>query len=143
VPFDSMSFLDCRMTGTPRMTEQQPLNGLRILVAEDNVFAAMELEATLLSCGCRPVGPAATVDQALRLARDEALDGAVLDVNLRDRPVFPVADELIKRGVQIIFATGYDDGYAFPDHLAGCARLRKPYFEHELKRRLVQTFVDG
>jgi hypothetical protein len=78
----------------------------------------MELEQTLKDCGCRPVGPAATVDQALRLARDEALDGAVLDVNLRDKPVAPVADELIRRGVQIIFATGYDDGYAFPEHCA-------------------------
>jgi CheY-like chemotaxis protein len=131
------------MIGVRRMADQQPLDGLRILIAEDNVFAAMELEQTLKNCGCRPVGPAATVDQALRFARDEALDGAVLDVNLRDQPVFPVAEELTRRGVRVIFATGYDDGYAFPQHLAECARLRKPYFQHELKRRLMQTFADG
>jgi 2-hydroxy-6-oxonona-2,4-dienedioate hydrolase len=51
------------------MADQQLLDGLRILIAEDNVFAAMELEQTLKDCGCRPVGPAATVDQALRLDR--------------------------------------------------------------------------
>ena len=73
------------------MAGRQPLDGLRILVAEDNVLAAMELEQVLEDCGCETVGPAATVDQALRLAREERLDGAVLDVNLRDQAVFPVA----------------------------------------------------
>ncbi len=124
------------------MAEQRPrLAGLRILVAEDNLLAAMELEQTLEDCGCEVVGPVATVDEALRLARDEPLDGAVLDVNLRDRPVFPVADELARRGVRIIFATGYESSYAFPKHLNGFARLRKPYSGQELKRLLTATFA--
>ena len=123
------------------MAGRQPLDGLRILVAEDNVLAAMELEQVLGECGCETVGPAATVEQALRLAREERLDGAVLDVNLRDQPVFPVAEELVRRGVRMIFATGYEDGYVFPDHLAGYTRLRKPYAGQELKRLMVATFT--
>ncbi len=122
------------------MAGRQPLDGLRILVAEDNVLAAMELEQVLQECGCETVGPAATVDQALRLAREERLDGAVLDVNLRDQAVFPAADELARRGVRMIFATGYEDGYTFPANLAGYARLRKPYAGQELKRLLTATF---
>ena len=123
------------------MAGRQPLDGLRILVAEDNVLAAMELEQVLEECGCETVGPAATVEQALRLAREERLDGAVLDVNLRDQAVFPVADELVRRGVRMIFATGYEDGYIFPAHLARFTRLRKPYAGQELKRLMVATFT--
>jgi CheY-like chemotaxis protein len=123
------------------MKDEQPLlDGLRILVAEDNVLAAMEVEQVLKDCGCEPVGPVATVEQALRLAREERLDGAVLDVNLRDRAVFPVAEELVRRGVRMIFATGYENSYHFPEHLAGCARLRKPYSGHELRRLMSATF---
>ena len=121
--------------------QRPPLDGYRILVAEDNVLAAMELEQVLRDCGCEPVGPVATVDQALRLAREEALDGAVLDVNLRDRAVFPVAEELCRRGVRMIFATGYESSYVFPKHLASCARLRKPYSGQELKRLMTATFA--
>ena len=123
------------------MAGRQPLDGLRILVAEDNVLAAMELEQVLEDCGCETVGPAATVEQALRLAREERLDGAVLDVNLRDQAVFPVAHELARRGVRMIFATGYEDGYNFPPELAGYTRLRKPYAGQELKRLMVATFT--
>jgi CheY-like chemotaxis protein len=120
--------------------EQPPLEGLRILVAEDNVFAAMEVEQVLRDCGCEAVGPAATVGQALRLARAERLDGALLDVNLRDQLVFPVAAELIHRGVRVIFITGYQNGFNFPPCFDGVARLRKPYADHQLKRLMAATF---
>jgi len=118
-----------------------PLHGLRILIVEDNLLAAMELEHILVECSCTPVGPAATVEHALRLARDERLDGAVLDVNLRDQTVFPVADELARRGVPMIFATGYEYDYDFPPQLADRPRLRKPYAERELVRLLRATFA--
>jgi CheY-like chemotaxis protein len=120
--------------------EEAPLAGLRILVAEDNVFAAMDVERVLEDCGCETVGPAATVGEALRLARNERLDGALLDVNLREEVVFPVAEELVRRGVRLIFITGYQNAYTFPRHFEGCARLLKPYPEHQLKRLMVATF---
>jgi CheY-like chemotaxis protein len=120
--------------------KEAPLEGLRILVAEDNVFAAMEVERVLEECGCETVGPAATVGQAFRLAREERLDGALLDVNLRDEVVFPVAEELVRRAVRVIFITGYQNGYAFPRHFDGFARLLKPYPAHQLKRLMTATF---
>ena len=120
------------------MAGRQPLDGLRILVAEDNVLAAMELEQVLEECGCETVGPAATVEQALRLAREERLDGAVLDVNLRDQAVFPVADELARRGVRMIFATGYEDGYNFPARARGLHPVAQA-----LRRAGAQAAHDG
>jgi hypothetical protein len=54
--------------------------------------------------------------------------------------VFPVAEELVRRGVRVIFITGYQDGYHFPRQFEGFARLLKPYPEHQLKRLMVATF---
>lgn len=122
------------------MSEDRPLCGLRILVAEDNLLAAMEVEQTLLDLGCLPVGPVARLSHALELARSEALDGAVLDLNLRDELAFPVAEELERRGVPVIFATGYDDVDAVPEGLTGRPHLRKPYLGRELERLMIATF---
>lgn len=112
------------------------LSGLRILIAEDNLFAAMELEQTLADLGCRVVGPAAKAEQALILARNEELDGAVLDVNLRGTPAFGVAAALQERGVPVIFATGYVGGSTFPERFANHPRLSKPYFARDVERAL-------
>lgn len=122
------------------MARPSPLDGLRILIAEDNVFTALELEQMVRDFGCEPVGPVATVEEALRMARGDALDGAILDVNLRDQSIFPAAQELVRRGIPIIFASGYEDNYVFPDALAACPRLQKPFLEDELKRMAGQTF---
>lgn len=122
------------------MAQTRSLDGLRILIAEDNLFAAMELEQAVSSLGCQAVGPVARVQQALELAQEQQLDGALLDVDLRGEMVFPVADELVKRGVPVVFASGYDSGPVFPDRFAGHPRLRKPYLENEVKRMVQQAF---
>ena len=54
------------------------------------------------------VGPAATVDQALRLLAGETPDVALLDINLRGELVTPVAEELRARGVPFVLASAYD-----------------------------------
>ena len=120
---------------------QMPLQGLRILVAEDNVLAAMEVEQILREHGCEPIGPAPTVEYALHLVRVEPLDGAILDINLRDQLIFPVAAELERRGIPFIFATGYEDGSALPADLKDRPRLRKPFSERQLVQLLTSVIV--
>jgi hypothetical protein len=44
------------------MADGSALAGLRVLIAEDNLFAAMELEKVLVDLGCEPVGPVARLD---------------------------------------------------------------------------------
>lgn len=116
-------------------TSKAGLSGRRILVAEDNLFAAMELEQTLADLGCRVVGPAAKAELALALARSEPLDGAVLDVDLRGTPAFSVAAALEQRGIPVIFATAHPSG-SFPERFARHPRLSKPYFARDLARAL-------
>jgi DNA-binding response OmpR family regulator len=102
------------------------LNGLRILVVEDMFLVAEDLSDTLQGWGCDVVGPAARVDDALRLVDVEQLDGAVLDVNLGDEFCFPVAQALREKGTPFLFLTGYDMASAFPPEFEAVPRLSKP-----------------
>ena len=122
------------------MADDRPLAGLRILIVEDNLFAAMELEDTVLRLGGEPVGPVSRIDQGMDLARREPLDGALLDVDLRGELVFPLADVLESRNVAIIFASGYEPAQVFPDRFANHPRMRKPYLERELARTMTKVF---
>jgi CheY-like chemotaxis protein len=118
------------------MAERTGLEGLRILIAEDNLFAAMELEQTLLAFGCQPVGPVAGLDQAMSLALSEDLDGALLDVELQGQLVFAVAEELQRRRIPMIFASGYGTDDIFPAAFVHHPRLPKPFGEDDVRRAL-------
>jgi CheY-like chemotaxis protein len=85
------------------------VEGLRLLVVEDEAMVAMLVEDMLTDLGCIVVAVAGSVAAAIALAdrEDTVLDGAVLDVNLGGEKVFPVADALATRGVPFMFATGY------------------------------------
>jgi CheY-like chemotaxis protein len=118
------------------MAERTGLEGLRILIAEDNLFAALELEQTLLAFGCQPVGPVGHVDQAMSLAVHEDLDGALLDVELQGQLVFAVAEELQRRHIPMIFASGYGTDDIFPAAFVQYPRLPKPFGEDDVRRAL-------
>ena len=85
-----------------------------IFVAEDEPFIALDLATTIEDAGGRVVGPAATVKEALELLEIHPVAAAILDVNLRDRDISPVAELLIARGVPVIFHTGL----GVPDELS-------------------------
>jgi CheY-like chemotaxis protein len=125
------------------MADGSALAGLRVLIAEDNLFAAMELEKVLVDLGCEPVGPVARLEQAMRLAQQELLDGALLDVDLRGELVFAVAEELERRRVPVIFASGYDSDDMFPARFVRHPRLLKPFGENEIRRVLEAAIAAG
>lgn len=101
------------------------VKGRRILIVEDAVLLALELEAGLTEAGAVVVGTAATVEEALRLV-DRAFDVAVLDANLNGAAVTPVAEALRARGKPFIFATGYGDAAPTPEGFDAPV-VRKPY----------------
>lgn len=119
----------------------EALNGLRILAAEDEGLVALAIESILTGFGCTVVGPIATVERAVQLAREEPLDGALLDVNLRGSTVFPAADALLARGVPVILSTGYDDVSMFPERFRTLPRVVKPFDEERLGSVMRETFV--
>ncbi len=117
------------------MTDTAKLQGLRVLVVEDEMMVSMLIEDMLSDLGCVVVGPAARLDEAIELVGQGGIDCAVLDVNLGGQPIFPLADLLRETGRPFAFATGYGDaGLREVDR--GSPVLQKPFREGDLARVL-------
>jgi len=101
------------------------LTGARVLIVEDAVLLALELETGLSEAGASVVGPAYELDEALALL-DQPIDAAVLDANLNGHSVLPVAEILAERGIPFVFATGYGDNGGAPGGF-NAPVIRKPY----------------
>ncbi len=81
------------------------LSGKRILIAEDNEWIAAGLLEAINGCDGIALGPAQTVTAALALIH-ELPDGAILDANLLDGPITPVARALLDKFVPVVVFTG-------------------------------------
>ncbi len=94
------------MTDTRKL--KKPLADFRILVVEDEFLVAEEMRQMLTEAGAEVIGPVSTLEAANRSLREEVVTGAILDVNLQGRLVYPLAEELDEKGMPYIFVTGYD-----------------------------------
>lgn len=113
------------------------LDGLRVLVVEDETLVAMLLEDMLADHGCVVAGVAGRIAQALEMVADDALSigAAILDVNLAGQPSFPIAEALAAKGVPFVFATGYGAG-GLPEEWRTRPTLQKPFGHDEVGRML-------
>lgn len=80
-----------------------------ILLVEDELFIALDLEDVVTALGYRVDGPYARVADAARSLDVAMPRAAVLDVQLLDGEVFSVAKRLRDAGVPIIFHSGHAD----------------------------------
>ena len=99
------------------------LAGLRVLLVEDNYVVATELCAMLRGMGTTVQGPFGSL--AAAAAGYDGCDVALLDVNIRDAPVFPLAERLIQSGIPVGLVTGYDAS-VLPARFRGLPLLGKP-----------------
>jgi len=111
--------------------------GRKVLVVEDESLIAMDIEDTLLALGCEIVGPTGKLETALRLAREERLDAAVLDVTVTGGKTYAVAEQLLARGIPFVLASGYG-AWALPDDLRDRPRLTKPFTPAQLKEAVLR-----
>ena len=119
-------------------TGAQPLDGQRILLVEDNFGIAKSLAMLFRRYGAIILGPVGSVQDAMRLIEGEPhIDGAVLDVNVRDEPVYPVAEVLRKRHTRMVFVTGYDREYIAPE-FADIPCMLKPWKAEQLMKMLAR-----
>jgi CheY-like chemotaxis protein len=119
------------------------LQGLRVLVVEDEALVSMLLEDMLADHGCEVAATASRISQALDLVADGGLtfDAAILDVNLGGEPIFPVAEALAARGAPFVFATGYGAG-GLPESWRSRPTLQKP-FSHDDVGKALLVAVNG
>jgi CheY-like chemotaxis protein len=122
------------------MSNDFPLSGRRILVVEDEMIAAWVLEEILADLGCKVVGPAARVKEALAMIETEAIDAVLLDINLNGEKSYPVADALAALGVPFFFSTGYNQD-SIPNGYRHFPMLQKPYAATKLAAILTQLLT--
>lgn len=125
------------MNAPLRRPEADPmpiLTGRRVLIVEDEYFAAMELQRLVEEAGGEVVGPAGTLADARALVADD-IDGAILDLRLDGNTSVPVAEALRRRGIPFLLVTGLEPEM-LPPEVAGSPRLGKPYSELDFHRAL-------
>lgn len=77
----------------------------RILIVEDEMMVAMDMEAIIEDLGFEPIGIAADSSEARKLAELQP-DVALVDLNLRDGLTGPaIGRDLALRGIQVVFVT--------------------------------------
>ena len=102
------------------------------------MMVALYIEDTLRELGCDVIEPAHTLNDAMARLEDHEVDAAILDINVAEQEVYPVAERLAARGVPFVFATGYaleniqDDWRSRPI-------IRKPYHGEQLRAALEQA----
>lgn len=104
-------------------------------MVEDEAVLAIDAAMILDDMGLSVVGPYATLDQGRASAEAEILDLAMLDINLRGEMSYPIADILNRRGIPIIFATGYDK----VDWDKPAPRIGKPYSQRDIETALLSV----
>lgn len=102
------------------------LEGVKVLVVEDEFLVATLIEDILQSAGCVVSGPIPRVAEALKAVEHETYDAAILDINLGGARIDPVADALCRREIPFLFVSGYSTG-ALPSAYAERPRLSKPF----------------
>jgi len=121
--------------------ESASLAGTRILVVEDDYFVANEIASVLRDHGAQVLGPVPDAARSRELSADSLPQCVLLDINLKGKLAFELAEEFIGRGVPAIFTTGYDASF-LPPSLRGVTCLQKPIETHDLIRA-VRDAVDG
>lgn len=83
------------------------------------------------------IGPAGSVREARMLIEQHLVQAAVLDVNLSDRDVTPIAELLIKDGIPVIFYSGLALPVALRERYPSASAYTKPTPPVELLNKLV------
>jgi DNA-binding NtrC family response regulator len=109
--------------------------GKRVLVVEDEMMIRMLLEGMLTELGHTMAGEAGSVEEAVILAKDADFDVALLDVNLNGKPINPVVEVLIARGLPFVFASGYGQ-HGVPEAYRSSPTLQKPFQAEALAEAL-------
>ncbi|WP_377298125.1 hypothetical protein [Rhizobium sp. SGZ-381] len=111
-----------------------------ILVLEDDMLLAMDMEDHLLDRGHRISGPYSRVAQALADIPRLNLMGAIVDLNLNGELSFPVIECLKERAIPVIVCSGYAELPELKARVGDVPLMPKPWNPDALDALIVQTF---
>lgn len=118
---------------------RERLQNVTALVVEDESIISFMIEDMLLEFGCKTVVHARGSLQAIDAIERHAPDVAILDVNLGQDSIEPVADRLAADGIPFVFSTGYGRAGVPPRWAGNRPVLQKPFSSRELENALVNA----
>jgi DNA-binding NtrC family response regulator len=113
------------MQSQARVSDDRKLEGLRVLVVEDDAILLMDLEQILQSAGAEIVLCRSVADALAALAENR-IAAAVLDFRIGQETIVPVARQLSQRGTPFIFYTGQLTGDLALAEWRRCSVVIKP-----------------
>ncbi|WP_420409280.1 HWE histidine kinase domain-containing protein [Hoeflea sp.] len=123
----------------PEQQEKDGLSGRRVLIVEDQMLIALELEQILDAAGVDVVATFGSPRETLAFLSENPLpDAAILDVNLGETTSEEVAAFMAENNVPFLFATGYFDSSAIPQPFSDIPIVRKPYSEEAILSKLAK-----
>lgn len=116
------------------------LEGLEILLLEDEALIALDVEQLCREHGAAEVRVARTLDAATA-AFSTGFDAAILDLMLGSQSTIDLARQLVEKGVPFIFATGHVAQDTLLAPFPGVPVVGKPYFGAGLIDVLAQAIL--
>ena len=113
-----------------------PLDGLRVLIVEDETLVAMLIEEYLVELGCNVAFSASRVAKAIKCLQTCLVDVAVLDVNVAGESISGLVETLKGRGIPFIFASGYGTR-GIDARWSASPVLQKPFTGSDLRAALL------
>lgn len=104
----------------------------RILVVEDSYATAMAVRDMVVRHGCDVAGMVGELDKGIQFVRENALDGAVVGVDLHGTASFPICEQLKKRDIPFVFLAGDGGAFRVPEEFRTAPWLTKPVDDREL-----------
>jgi|SRR6185503_10101342 len=115
----------------------RPLDSLSVMLLEDEYLIALDAEHNLEALGVKNIRVVNTLGSAADIAEAGDVDVAILDLNINGEMSFGVAEMFRKKGIPIVFASGYELRDRIDADLEITAvHLRKPYTAEGLKDAL-------
>jgi DNA-binding response OmpR family regulator len=116
--------------------EAPPLAGMTVLLVEDEFLIAAEAQRIMEDAGAASVHVANSMARAREIAAGlPTIDLGVVDLRLDGETAMPLVEELHRRGVPLLIATGFDPGVDLP----GTVLVHKPYRDVEMLSGIAQV----
>ena len=101
------------------------LDGMSVLIVEDEIIIGMMLGEEVMQAGGVPIGPVTTVAGALKEIESRRVDAVILDAKLFDGSAADLAACLEERRIPYVVTSGYDETN-LPRELRGAPFVAKP-----------------
>jgi CheY-like chemotaxis protein len=103
------------------------LGGLRILVLEDEILIAMDVEQLCRDHGASEVTILRNLAEIGQESFPVEFDAAIVDLMLGGESTLDFAKSLYDRNIPFVFASGYSDVAEIESKFPGVALVSKPY----------------